>query len=57
LAIALLKKLCRLSKSHYERFKDFFIILNEIELGNSAGSTSTKKVKDQIKRALKAIRE
>lgn len=57
IAIAFLKKICRLSKLNQDKFKDFMGILNEIELGaTQSQNTTTKRVKEQIKKALKAIR-
>lgn len=51
IAIAFLKKICRLSKANQDKFKDFLLILNQIESGAQA-----TKVKDQIKRALIQIK-
>lgn len=52
-AIAFLKKLCRISK--LDKYREFLDILSEIEMGSATSNTSTKKVKEQIRKALKAI--
>ncbi|TNV86397.1 hypothetical protein FGO68_gene6899 [Halteria grandinella] len=57
IAIAFLKKLTRLSKAYQERFRDFVPILNNIEMeGVMQSQVSQSKVKEQIRRALKAIK-
>ena len=53
IAIAFLKKLCRISK--LDRYREFLVILSEIEMGSATSNTSTKKIKEQIRKALKAI--
>lgn len=52
IAIAFLKKICRLSKQFQERFRDFLQILSQIE----SGSSNAVKVKEHIKRALHQLR-
>lgn len=47
ISLAFLKKICRLSKTYQERFREFLLILNQIETG-----AQTTKVKEQIRRAL-----
>ncbi|CDW72561.1 nli interacting factor-like phosphatase family protein [Stylonychia lemnae] len=51
ISLAFLKKICRISKTYQDKFKEFQQILNNIETG-----AQTTKVKDQIKRALQQIR-
>jgi len=49
IAIAFLKKLCRLSKLYAERFSGFMGIINEIEGSNITLSNRKRKIKSEIR--------
>ena len=55
IAIAFIKKLCRLSKGYAERFTEFLGIINEIEGNNINLSNRKRKIKSEIRSLLLRI--
>ena len=52
IAIAFLKKLCRYANPLQEKFREFLHLLGLIE----SPSSDARKIKDQIRRALRSIK-